>query len=44
MSADRGAMRMALLAAGIRLSVREELLKNSMDLVLLLLMTRGMKA
>ena len=43
-SVDIGAMRMALLAAGMRLSVREELLKNSMDFVLLLLITRGMEA
>jgi hypothetical protein len=44
MSAERGAMRKALLAAGMRLSVRDELLKNSIDLVLLLLMTAGIAA
>jgi len=44
MSCEMGAMRMALFAAGMRLSVREELLKNSMLFVLLLLITRGMKA
>ena len=42
-SDDMGAILMALLAAGILLSVSAELLKNSIDFTLLLLMTTGMK-